>query len=106
MQLQTAGDNEIHQEALAANALAKHYAECIDRLLDQAGKSASDVTAIGVHGLSIRHRPECGYTRQVGNPALLAELCNIDVKTENQSRKKTAGRQGAPQEPTFHQAMF
>jgi len=106
MQLQTAGENEIHQEALAANALAKHYAECIDRLLDQAGKSASDVTAIGVHGQTIRHRPECGYTRQVGNPALLAELCNIDVIADFRSRDIAAGGQGAPLVPAFHQAMF
>lgn len=106
MRLQAAGEDEIHHEASAANALTRHYAECVAQLLSQAGKSASDVTAIGMHGQTIRHRPECGYTRQIGNPALLAELRNIDVIADFRSRDIAAGGQGAPLVPAFHQALF
>jgi len=106
MALQAAGPNEIEREALAANALAVHYADCVAQLLLQAGKTAADVRLVGVHGQTIRHRPELGFTRQTNNPALLAELCNIDVVADFRSRDVAAGGQGAPLVPAFHRAIF
>ncbi len=106
MALQAPGDNEIHREALAANALAVCYADCVAQLLDEAGVAASEIEAIGAHGQTIRHRPELGYTRQTGNPALLAELAGIDVVADFRSRAVAAGGQGAPLVPAFHAALF
>jgi anhydro-N-acetylmuramic acid kinase len=106
MALQAAGENEIHREALAANMLARHYAECIAQLLRQAGATPGSIRAIGAHGQTIRHRPELGYTWQTGNPALLAELTGIDVIADFRSRDIAAGGQGAPLVPAFHQAVF
>jgi anhydro-N-acetylmuramic acid kinase len=106
MALQSSGDNEIHREALAANALARHYAACVTELLLQAGVGPDAVAAIGAHGQTVRHRPELGYTRQTGNPALLAELSSIDVIADFRSRDIAAGGQGAPLVPAFHQAVF
>ncbi|HTH44222.1 MAG TPA: anhydro-N-acetylmuramic acid kinase, partial [Oxalicibacterium sp.] len=103
--LQASGDDEIHREAQAANRLARHYAECVAALLEQAGAS-EPVTAIGVHGQTIRHRPELGYTRQTNNPALLAELTGIDVIADFRMRDIAAGGQGAPLVPAFHHALF
>ncbi|WP_025918409.1 anhydro-N-acetylmuramic acid kinase [Herminiimonas sp. CN] len=104
--LQTAGHNEIEREALSANALAHHYAACVEQVLARAGCSAGRISAIGVHGQTIRHRPELGYTRQTNNPALLAELTGIDVIADFRSRDIAAGGQGAPLVPAFHQAVF
>jgi anhydro-N-acetylmuramic acid kinase len=106
MALQTPGANEIEREALAANALAARYAECIAALLAQAGIEAQAIRAAGVHGQTIRHRPELGFTRQANNPALVAELCGIAVIADFRSRDIAAGGQGAPLVPAFHQARF
>jgi anhydro-N-acetylmuramic acid kinase len=106
MALQSPGDNEIHREALAANALAGIYAECVAELLVQHGTDAACICAIGVHGQTIRHQPESGYTRQVNNPALLAELTGIDVVADLRSRDIAAGGQGAPLTPAFHLSAF
>lgn len=106
MALQTPGENEIQREALAANALAAHYANCVAQLLANANLSRDQIRAIGVHGQTIRHRPELGYTRQTNNPALLAELTGIDVVADFRSRDIAAGGQGAPLVPAFHQAVF
>ncbi len=62
--------------------------------------------AVAVHGQTIRHRPELGFTRQTNNPALLAELTGIDVIADFRSRDVAAGGQGAPLVPAFHQAPF
>lgn len=106
MALQAQGMNEIERESLAANALAQLYAECVTQLLAQAGITAESVRAIGVHGQTIRHRPELGFTRQTNNPALLAELSGIDVVADFRSRDVAAGGQGAPLVPAFHQTVF
>ena len=104
MALQQAGENEIHKEALLANQLAVTYANCVSSLIKQAPDVS--VRAIGAHGQTIRHRPELGYTRQTNNPALLAELCGIDVIADLRSRDVAAGGQGAPLVPAFHRAVF
>ena len=74
MALQQRGDDEIHREAFAGNQLVRCYAECITQLLRMTDTHPGQVNAIGAHGQTIRHRPELGYTRQINNGALLAEL--------------------------------
>ncbi|KVE41900.1 anhydro-N-acetylmuramic acid kinase [Burkholderia sp. BDU5] len=104
--LQQTGDDEIEREALAANALAARYAACCHELLRAAGLAPENVRALGVHGQTVRHRPERGYTRQINNAALLAELTRIDVIADFRSRDVAAGGQGAPLVPAFHATMF
>jgi anhydro-N-acetylmuramic acid kinase len=108
--LNTAGDNELHRAALAANALVAVYAQVTQTLLHQAGLPASAITALGAHGQTVRHRPRefdgTGYTLQLNNPALLAERTGITVVADFRSRDVAAGGQGAPLVPLFHQAVF
>jgi anhydro-N-acetylmuramic acid kinase len=103
MALQAASENELEREALAANALARCYADCVQLLLAQA---SGPVRAVAVHGQTIRHRPELGFTRQTNNPALLAELTGVDVIADFRARDIAAGGQGAPLVPAFHEARF
>jgi anhydro-N-acetylmuramic acid kinase len=86
------------------------YAAVVTGLCERAGLPASAVRAVGAHGQTVRHRPQefdaTGYTLQLGNPALLAELTGIDVVADFRSRDVAAGGQGAPLAPFFHQAFF
>jgi anhydro-N-acetylmuramic acid kinase len=108
--LNTAGENELHRAALAGNALTRVYSQVVHELLKHGGASASSIEAIGAHGQTVRHRPRefdgTGYTIQLCQPALLAELTGIDVAADFRSRDVAAGGQGAPLAPFFHQAMF
>ncbi len=104
--LQQPGENEIEREALAASALASRYAVCCHELMRSANIAPTRVRAIGVHGQTVRHRPEKGYTRQINNPALLAEMTHIDVVADFRSRDVAAGGQGAPLVPAFHAQVF
>ncbi|KMZ11209.1 Anhydro-N-acetylmuramic acid kinase [Candidatus Burkholderia humilis] len=104
--LQSPGDNEIERESLAANALATRYAVCCHELQSMSGCSSTKVRAIGVHGQTVRHRPEKGYTRKINNPSMLAEMTNIDVIADFRSRDVAAGGQGVPLVPAFHATMF
>ena len=115
--LNTAGHDELHRAAQAGNALAGVYARVVGRLLEDAaaqGLTAGQIRAIGAHGQTVRHQPQrtspqadgAGYTIQLNNPALLAELTGLDVVADFRSRDVAAGGQGAPLVPAFHQSVF
>ncbi len=115
--LNTPSHNELHRAALAGNALAAVYAQVVAELVQKAGVqgiAAQQISAIGAHGQTVRHRPDrltagpenVGYTLQLNNPSLLAELTGLDVVADFRSRDVAAGGQGAPLVPAFHQGVF
>jgi anhydro-N-acetylmuramic acid kinase len=106
LQLQSARHDEIHTAALLANELARCYADAVGEVLARAGMDATQVAAVGCHGQTIRHQPAAGYSVQLNNPALLAELSGIAVVADFRSRDIAAGGQGAPLVPAFHAGVF
>lgn len=108
--LNASGPDELHRSALAGNSLARLYADVVDALITSSGVARADVKAIGAHGQTVRHRPQCfdgsGYTIQLNNPSLLAELTGLTVVADFRGRDIAAGGQGAPLVPAFHQAFF
>jgi anhydro-N-acetylmuramic acid kinase len=104
--LQRSGEDELHRAALAANELMDCCAAVVAAVLERAAMSNTDVAAIGLHGQTVRHRPELGYTTQLANPARLAEATGITVVADFRSRDVAAGGQGAPLVPALHAALF
>jgi anhydro-N-acetylmuramic acid kinase len=104
--LNAGGANELERAALAGNALAERYAEAVGMVLARANLAATAIRAIGCHGQTVRHRPEQGYTVQIGNAARLAELTGVRVVADFRGRDVAAGGQGAPLAPAFHAAAF
>jgi anhydro-N-acetylmuramic acid kinase len=96
------GHNELHHAQVIGNQLARMYAAAVASLLAQAKSSNQVVKAVGCHGQTIRHCPGQGYSLQIGNAALLAELSGITVVSDFRSRDIAAGGQGAPLVPAFH----
>lgn len=106
LELCSCGPDELARAALAEQAWANLAADGIGRLLHAAAIDATVIRAIGSHGQTVRHEPHRGFTIQIGNPALLAELTNISVVADFRRRDVAAGGQGAPLVPAFHEAMF
>lgn len=112
--LNSPSHNELHRAALAGNELAALYAKVVAALLQRAssqGICAAQIQAIGAHGQTVRHQPQGsqagpGYTLQLNNPSLLAELTGIAVVADFRSRDIAAGGQGAPLVPAFHHGIF
>ena len=88
--------------------LADLYAESIHSLLEQSSIKAEQIVAIGSHGQTIRHCPDCepAYTVQIGNAARLVELTGITTVNNFRQRDMAAGGQGAPLAPLFHHHLF
>ena len=104
--LQLPGKNELARAGSAANMLAELYADAIAQALAQAKLTAGDIKAAGVHGQTLRHRPDLGITVQLNNAARVAEKAGMSVVADFRSRDVAAGGQGAPLVPAFHAALF
>ncbi|WP_404840210.1 anhydro-N-acetylmuramic acid kinase [Aeromonas media] len=102
----TPGENEIDRMGVADNRVAQEFAAATLALLAKAGLEPKDIRAIGSHGQTVRHRPQLGFTLQIGNAALLAALTGIDVIADFRTLDMALGGQGAPLVPAFHQAIF
>jgi len=100
------GTDELARAALAANTLTRAYAGSVHALLELSSVKPASIRAIGCHGQTVRHQPAAGYTIQLVNGALLAELTGIDVVCDFRSRDIAAGGHGAPLVPAFHHAVF
>lgn len=106
MALTLPDDNEIDRMGKADVALAKMIGEGINMLIEQHQLDRGQIKAIGSHGQTIRHRPEHGFTLQIGDPNIITEITNIPVVSDFRRRDMAAGGQGAPLVPAFHQALF
>jgi anhydro-N-acetylmuramic acid kinase len=114
--LNTSGPDELHLSAQLGIALSHVSADVCTALMQQAQVRAPQIQAVASHGQTVRHAPmasptvdgraSVGYSVQVNNAALLAELTGIDVVADFRSRDIAAGGQGAPLVPAFHQHVF
>ncbi len=89
----------------AAELVTATHASAVMELLRQAGVVAGDVGVIGFHGQTVAHRPDRGWTWQIGDGAALAAATGIDVVADLRSADVAAGGQGAPLLPVYHAAL-
>jgi anhydro-N-acetylmuramic acid kinase len=102
----SSGPDELARAATAEQHWVQLVALGIQQLLAQHNLVARDIRAIGSHGQTVRHEPARGFSIQIGNPALLAELTGISVISDFRRRDIAAGGQGAPLVPAFHETLF
>ncbi|MCE1695352.1 anhydro-N-acetylmuramic acid kinase, partial [Enterobacter hormaechei] len=84
------------------------FAEAVQGLLNKAGITANDITAIGCHGQTVWHEPdgEKPFTMQIGDNNRVAALTNITTVGDFRRRDMAYGGQGAPLVPAFHMAVL
>lgn len=98
--------NELEKSLLLSNELAILTGKSINRLLLKNSLSAKHIKGVGYHGQTIRHRPDKGYSSQIGNADLLSEITNLTVVSNFRNRDIAAKGQGAPLVPAFHKDLF
>jgi anhydro-N-acetylmuramic acid kinase len=106
LSLSEPGKDSLELAGRVSLELADLYARAVEAVLAGGGVARGNVTAIGCHGQTVRHRPDLGFTIQLNDPARLAERSGIDVVADFRRRDMAAGGQGAPLVPAFHEAVF
>ena len=89
----------------AADLVTRRHALSVRQLLADAGVTPDAVAVIGFHGQTVAHRPDRGWTWQIGDGAALAQLVDIPVVADFRSADVAAGGQGAPLIPVYHAAL-
>lgn len=77
----------------------------VRKLMAEAGVSAEQVDVVGYHGQTVAHRPDRGWTWQIGDGAKLAESLKITTVSDFRSNDVAQGGQGAPLLPVYHRAL-
>jgi anhydro-N-acetylmuramic acid kinase len=99
-------------EPTAIAAVGREYtlalAEAVHALLGEADVPATEVEVVGMHGLTVLHRPDPSVrrTRQLGDGELLARELGMDVAYDFRAADVAAGGQGAPLAPVYHAALL
>lgn len=91
---------------LVRKSLSQAYTSACEALLSHLGIEPSKVAGVGVHGQTLRHRPDLGFTYQTIDPALIASRLGIHVVSDFRSKDIALGGQGAPLVPGFHEAWI
>lgn len=104
------GDNEIDRMGMMDIRIGELFAEATQAVLAKAKLKPSAITAIGSHGQTIRHRPpketnNRGFTLQIGDANTIVERTGITTVADFRRRDMSAGGQGAPFAPAFHQGI-
>jgi len=84
------------------------FAEASNTLLKLANFESSQITAIGSHGQTIRHRPDLknSFSMQIADANRISYLTGITTVADFRRKDMAAGGEGAPLAPAFHQQVF
>ncbi|ATE66490.1 anhydro-N-acetylmuramic acid kinase [Rhizorhabdus dicambivorans] len=89
----------------AERMLTNRHILAVRQLLSVANVDPAEVDVIGFHGQTIAHRPDRGWTWQIGDGAAMAQALGIRVVNDLRSADVAAGGQGAPLLPVYHRAL-
>ena len=87
--------------AVEADMTAAH-GEAVEALLAGVGLAAE---LVGFHGQTLVHRPDAGWTWQIGDGPTLATRLGLPVVHDFRSADMANGGQGAPLLPVYHRAL-
>lgn len=85
--------------------VTRMHALAVKKLLKAEGIDPENIDVIGFHGQTIAHRPDRGWTWQIGDGAELARMTGITVVNDFRTADVEAGGQGAPLLPVYHRAL-
>lgn len=111
LRLNQPGFDEIDAMGMLDRELGFAFADAALQVIEKAGLEPAQITAIGSHGQTIRHRPQgidnsLPFTLQIGDAATIAEKTGITVVSDFRKRDIAACGQGAPLVPFVHQRLF
>ena len=100
------GKSTLEQVAQIDHNLGVLFTQAIGALLIRDSIDVSTITAIGLHGQTLWHKPSADVTMQLGDPNILTAKTGIPVVSDFRRKDVALGGQGAPFAPAFHEFIF
>jgi anhydro-N-acetylmuramic acid kinase len=85
---------------------AKFSGKAINDFIENNNISKSEIDCIASHGHTTHHRPELGFTLQIGCGQTIAMLTNLNVICDFRTKDVVYGGQGAPLVPIGDELLF
>ena len=86
--------------------ITRWHADAVDAFLEKHGLTYSNIDVIGFHGQTVIHRPDLGFTVQLGDGQTLANSCECPIVWDLRANDMAHGGQGAPLVPVYHRALI
>ena len=82
------------------------YADYLAATITAFQRGDLERVTVASHGHTIHHRPDLGYTRQIGSPSKIAALTGYTVVGDFRTADVALGGQGAPLVPVADRLLF
>jgi len=89
----------------ADDFVTRVHAETVEDFIAKERIDRGSVAIVGFHGQTVIHKPAAQLTVQIGDSAALAKRLKLPVACDFRQADISAGGQGAPLVPVFHQAL-
>jgi anhydro-N-acetylmuramic acid kinase len=103
---QDTGHDRIEDLGRLDVAAGEAFGNAAAELIETAGIRPDAVRALGSHGQTVLHRPDLGFSIQIGDPARIAERTGITTIADFRRADLAVGGEGAPLAPAFHRAFY
>jgi len=90
----------------ATEMLTRRHLLIVHQLLASAGVPIEAIDVVGFHGQTVAHRPDRGWTWQLGDGDSMATALGVPVVADLRQADVAAGGQGAPLLPVYHGALL
>lgn len=91
---------------IAEGVINRLHLDAINEIISINQLQKNDIEVIGFHGQTLLHKPEKGWSWQIGDGSELAENTGIKVVNDFRRFDVENGGQGAPLVPIFHRALL
>ena len=100
--------NAYHADKVSLTKLDVDYGEFLGNLIHKfiSNHAISKLDFIASHGHTIFHKPSEGYTLQIGNGQVMADIVNHPVVNDFRTQDVELGGQGAPLVPMGDELLF
>ena len=85
--------------------IALRHAAALNTFLAEHHLRLPDIDLVGFHGQTVLHRPDLGFTVQLGDGQLLCDETGLPVVWDLRAEDMRHGGQGAPLVPVYHRAL-
>ena len=103
-----AGKTTLEEVGQIDHRLGLLFMQAVGALLIRENVDASTITAIGLHGQTLWHKPngEYPFSMQLGDANIITAKTGIPVVADFRRKDVALGGQGAPFAPAFHEFIF